>query len=213
MYEDQIFVMLGHNGAGKTTMISVLTGLIEPSSYVNMTVHGLKIVEQMDEVRKIMGVCPQHDVLFDLLTPMEHLDIFFDFRNEDQKNKYDQNKKLIEDVGLADKKSALAYQLSGGNKRKLSVAIALCGNSKFILLDEPTSGMDIQTRRQLWNTLREYKKGRIILLTTHYMDEADILGDRIGIMCKGKITCLGSPLFLKNRFGVGYNLNIIKTTK
>lgn len=205
--------MLGHNGAGKTTMISVLTGLIEPSSYVNMTVHGLKIVEQMDEVRKIMGVCPQHHVLFDLLTPMEHLDIFFDFRNEDQKNKYDQNKKLIEDVGLADKKSALAYQLSGGNKRKLSVAIALCGNSKFILLDEPTSGMDIQTRRQLWNTLREYKKGRIILLTTHYMDEADILGDRIGIMCKGKITCLGSPLFLKNRFGVGYNLNIIKTTK
>ncbi len=92
------------------------------------------------------------------------------------------------------------------------MAIALCGNSKFILLDEPTSGMDIQTRRQLWNTLREYKKGRIILLTTHYMDEADILGDRIGIMCRGKLTCLGSPLFLKNRLGVGYNLNIIKSS-
>jgi ATP-binding cassette subfamily A (ABC1) protein 3 len=106
----------------------------------------------------------------------------------------------------------LAHQLSGGNKRKLSVAIALCGDSKFILLDEPTSGMDIQTRRQLWNTLRDYKKGRIILLTTHYMDEADILGDRIGIMCMGKLTSVGSPLFLKNRFGIGYNLNIIKTT-
>ena len=102
--------------------------------------------------------------------------------------------------------------MSGGNKRKLSVAIALCGNSRFVLLDEPTSGLDIQARRQLWNMLRAQKKDRIILLTTHYMDEADILGDRIGIMTQGKMTVLGSSMFLKNRFGVGYCMTIVKST-
>lgn len=102
--------------------------------------------------------------------------------------------------------------MSGGNKRKLSVAIALCGGSKFVLLDEPTSGLDLSARRELWNMLREYKKDKIILLTTHYMDEADILGDRIGIMSSGKMTCLGSSMFLKNKFGVGYHVSIEKKT-
>ena len=104
----------------------------------------------------------------------------------------------------------MAGQLSGGNKRKLTLAIALCGGSKFVLLDEPTSGLDLSARRQLWNMLKEYKKDRIILLTTHYMDEADILGDRIGIMKAGKLSCLGSSMFLKQRFGVGYVLKITK---
>lgn len=118
----------------------------------------------------------------------------------------------MKDVGIWDKRKALASQLSGGNKRKLSVAIALCGNSKFVLLDEPTSGMDLSARRQLWNMLKEYKKDRIILLTTHYMDEADILGDRIAIMTSGKVAALGSSIFLKSTFGVGYNLTVVKKT-
>jgi ATP-binding cassette subfamily A (ABC1) protein 3 len=118
----------------------------------------------------------------------------------------------MKDVGVDDKRNALAYQLSGGNKRKLSVAIALCGGSKFVLLDEPTSGMDLSARRQLWNMLKVYKKDRIILLTTHYMDEADILGDRIAIMAKGKISCVGSSIFLKSKFGVGYNLTLVKSS-
>jgi ATP-binding cassette subfamily A (ABC1) protein 3 len=80
-----------------------------------------------------------------------------------------------------------------------------------VLLDEPTSGMDLQARRQLWNMLKLYKKDRIIVLTTHYMDEADILGDRIGIMAKGKMVCLGTSIFLKTTFGVGYNLTIVKS--
>ena len=117
----------------------------------------------------------------------------------------------MEDIGVADKKSSLASTLSGGNRRKLSVAIALCGNSKFVLLDEPSSGLDIQARRQLWNMLQTYKKDKIILLTTHYMDEAEILADRIGIMTQGKMTCLGSSLFLKSRFGVGYVMTIVKS--
>jgi ATP-binding cassette subfamily A (ABC1) protein 3 len=113
---------------------------------------------------------------------------------------------------VADKSKSMAYQLSGGNKRKLSVAIALCGGSKFVLLDEPTSGLDLSARRELWNMLRGYKKDKVILLTTHYMDEADILGDRIGIMSGGKMTCLGSSMFLKNKFGVGYHVAIEKET-
>lgn len=89
----------------------------------------------------------------------------------------------------------------------------MIGGSKFVLLDEPTSGMDLSSRRRLWDMLKNYKHDRIILLTTHYMDEADILGDRIGIMAEGKVICLGSSLFLKNRFGVGYNLNMVKKDK
>ena len=80
----------------------------------------------------------------------------------------------------------------------------------MVILDEPTAGMDLSARRKLWNMLKNYKQDRIIILTTHYMDEADILGDRIGIMNEGELVCLGSPLFLKNRFGTGYSLNVIK---
>ena len=92
----------------------------------------------------------------------------------------------------------------------MSVCMALCGNSKLVMLDEPTAGMDLGARRNLWDMLKNYKKERIIILTTHYMDEADVLGDRIGIMCKGTLQCLGSSLFLKNRFGVGYKLTFVK---
>ena len=90
------------------------------------------------------------------------------------------------------------------------MALSLIGNSKLVILDEPTAGMDLTARRRLWDMLKSYKKDRIIILTTHYMDEADLLGDRISIMDEGKVICLGSPMFLKNRFGIGYKLSITK---
>ena len=120
---------------------------------------------------------------------------------------------MLIDVDVAHHKNTVAENLSGGSRRKLSVAIALIGDSKFVLLDEPTAGMDLSARRKLWNMLKNYKNNKIIILTTHYMDEADILGDRIGIMTGGKLICLGSSLFLKNRFGVGYNLTMVKKSK
>ena len=95
-------------------------------------------------------------------------------------------------------------------ERKLSVGIALIGDSKLVFLDEPTSGMDVQARRKIWDMLKKNKNDRILILTTHYMDEADILGDRIAIMAEGVPKCCGSSLFLKNRFGVGYNLVFVK---
>ena len=100
--------------------------------------------------------------------------------------------------------------LSGGQKRRLSVAMAFAGKSKVIILDEPTSGMDTSSRRYIWDMLKDYKNDRIILLTTHFMDEADYLGDRIGIMGGGKLITCGSSIYLKNKFGVGYNITFVK---
>jgi ABC-type multidrug transport system ATPase subunit len=120
---------------------------------------------------------------------------------------------MIRDIDLIDVQNQLAGTLSGGQKRKLSVGIAMIGDSKVVILDEPSSGMDTSSRRRLWEMLKENKSGKIIILTTHYMDEADILGDRICIMAEGRIKCCGSSLFLKNRYGVGYNLVIAKKTR
>jgi ATP-binding cassette subfamily A (ABC1) protein 3 len=101
---------------------------------------------------------------------------------------------------LDEYRDTLAINLSGGNRRKLQVGLAMIGDSKLVLLDEPTAGLDIQARRQMWDLLDRYKEDRVIILTTHYMDEADLLGDRIGIMSEGRLICCGSSLFLKNRF-------------
>jgi ATP-binding cassette subfamily A (ABC1) protein 3 len=186
----------------------MLTGLIE-STKGKAEVYGIDMFNEMDKVRNMMGVCPQHDVLFDNLTPEEHLSVFCDFKGF-KGNKKEEIEKILKDVDLIHLRSTVAKKLSGGSKRKLSLGIALCGGSKVVLLDEPTSGMDLTARRQMWEMLKSYKNDRIIILTTHYMDEADILGDRIGIMVAGKIFCLGPSLFLKGRFGVGYKLTLVK---
>ena len=103
--------------------------------------------------------------------------------------------------------------MSGGQKRRLSVAISFAGRSKVIIMDEPTSGMDTSARRYIWELLKTYKNDRIIILTTHFMDEADYLGDRIGIMGDGKMICCGSSVFLKNKFGVGYSITFAKQSQ
>jgi ATP-binding cassette, subfamily A (ABC1), member 3 len=113
---------------------------------------------------------------------------------------------------LENKIDARAGSLSGGMKRKLSVGIALCANSKVVLFDEPSSGVDPSARRALWDLLQLEKSGRTILLSTHHMDEADVLGDRIAIMACGKLKAVGSPFFLKKQFGVGYHLVCVKKT-
>lgn len=148
-----------------------------------------------------------------MLTPEEHLDIFYDFKGGDPALKANEIQAMIVDSSLDPDRKKNAKSLSGGNRRKLSVCISLCGNSRLVLLDEPTAGMDISARRALWNMLKNYKNNRIIILTTHYMDEADVLGDRIGIMANGKVLCLGSSLFLKNRYGAGYKLTMVKKFK
>ncbi|EAR97153.2 ABC transporter family protein (macronuclear) [Tetrahymena thermophila SB210] len=210
MYNGQIFALLGHNGAGKTSTISMLTGMYEMTDGEAVAL-GKDVESQMEEIRTFMGVCPQYDILFDDLTVKEHLELFAVFKGmSDSKKIEEEVKKHIEDVDLQEKTNELSKNLSGGQRRRLSVAIAFIGGSKLIYLDEPTSGMDTSARRHIWDMLKRYKSDKVICLTTHFMDEADYLGDRIGIMADGQIVCLGRPLFLKNKFGTGYNLTLVK---
>lgn len=210
IYEGQITAILGHNGAGKTTLLNILTGLIGPTSG-RASVLGLDVsnANDMELIRQKTGICPQHNILFDDLTCVEHLQLFAGIKGvpDDQIEK--EVGDALDSVGLADQKLVQSAKLSGGQKRKLSVAIAIIGDPKIIFLDEPTAGMDPYSRRHLWSVLKEKKKGRVILLTTHFMDEADILADRKAVVSKGSLRCCGSSLFLKNRFGLGYHLNMV----
>lgn len=213
MYSGQITALLGHNGAGKTTTIGMLTGMVPPSSGY-ATVAGYDIRTDLSLLRENVGVCLQHDCLFPQLNVLEHV-IFFSrvkglYVNKSKEECQKSVMAAIEDVALLEKRYTFAKDLSGGMKRKLSVAIAFCGDSKVVFLDEPTSGMDPFSRRFTWNVIRQYRENRCIVLTTHFMDEADLLGDRIAIMSKGQLRCAGSPLFLKKHYGVGYQLTIIK---
>lgn len=197
MYSGQIFALLGHNGAGKTTTISTLTGLLEPTEGT-AELDNIDIFENQDYLRKNLGVCPQHNVLFDYLSVREHLELYANFKGIDRLIVNKRVDKMLYEVELVENQNQLAWTLSGGQRRKLSVAIALIGDARVIMLDEPTSGMDTTTRRRFWEMVKQYKQDRIIILTTHYMDEADILGDRICIMAEGNVQCCGSSLFLKN---------------
>ncbi|XP_068659362.1 ABC transporter A family member 1 isoform X2 [Aristolochia californica] len=211
LYENQILALLGHNGAGKSTTIAMLVGLIPPTAG-DVLVCGKNIRTDMDDIRKGLGVCPQHDILFPELTVKEHLEIFAILKGVEEDMLESKVNEMIDEVGLVDKVNTVVGALSGGMKRKLSLGIALIGNSKVIILDEPTSGMDPYSMRSTWQLIKKIKKGRIILLTTHSMDEADVLGDRIAIMANGSLRCCGSSLFLKHRYGVGYTLTLVKTS-
>ncbi|EDV28384.1 uncharacterized protein TRIADDRAFT_49936 [Trichoplax adhaerens] len=210
MYSGQITVLLGHNGAGKTSLMSMLCGMFPPTTG-SALVNGHDICCDIDRVRNSLGLCPQHDILFDTLTVEEHLRFFAKLKGCPKDRINAEIDRIIEAVGLGDKKYTFSSSLSGGMKRKLSVGIALIGDSKVVLLDEPTSGMDPSARRFTWDLLQREKANRTILLTTHFMDEADLLGDRIAIMGKGKVICCGSSLFLKKKYGIGYHMTIVKS--
>ncbi|XP_013411172.1 ATP-binding cassette sub-family A member 3 isoform X2 [Lingula anatina] len=209
MYEGQITALLGHNGAGKTTTMSMLTGFLPPTSGTAV-LNGYDILEDIGSVRSSLGLCPQHDVLFDTLTVEEHLEFFAKLKGFPVSQMNEEITRILDTLGLSPKRHAQSKTLSGGMKRKLSVGIALIGGSKVLILDEPTSGMDPDARRHTWEILQQQREGRTILLTTHFMDEADVLGDRIAIMADGVVQCCGSSLFLKNKYGAGYHMVIVK---
>ncbi|XP_037335370.2 phospholipid-transporting ATPase ABCA1-like [Pungitius pungitius] len=208
-YQNQITSFLGHNGAGKTTTMSILTGLFPPTSGTAL-INGYDILTDMDSIRKYLGMCPQHNVLFNDLTVEEHIYFYARLKGRSRAEVKIEMDQMIKDVGLPHKRKELAKNLSGGMQRKLSVAIAFVGGSKVVILDEPTAGVDPYARRGIWELLLKYKQGRTIILSTHHMDEADILGDRIAIISQGKMRCFGSSLFLKKRFGSGYYLTLVR---
>ncbi|NXA12997.1 ABCA4 protein, partial [Sapayoa aenigma] len=209
-YEGQITAFLGHNGAGKTTTMSILTGLFPPTSGT-VLIGGLDIQTHMDSVRHRVGMCPQHNILFQHLTVAEHILFYSQLKGRSRDEAEQELETMLEDMGLTHKRNEEAQNLSGGMQRKLSVAIAFVGEAKVVVLDEPTSGVDPYSRRSIWDLLLKYRSGRkTIILSTHHMDEADILGDRVAIISQGKLFCSGSPVFLKNSFGSGFYLTLVR---
>jgi len=202
VYENEIFAILGHNGAGKTTLINIMVGLLR-ASQGGVYYDGFDIAKDTNTVRKNFGVCAQTNTIFDELTVEDHIKFYADLK--DVKVDVDE---VLTDIDLIHQKKLKASKLSGGQKRKLCIGMATIGNPKYIFLDEPTTGLDPLSRRKIWDLLLKKKEGRVIFLTTHYMDEADILADRKVILTKGKVRCLGTSLFLKNHFNMNYNLDV-----
>ncbi|KEG09643.1 putative ABC transporter [Trypanosoma grayi] len=205
--ENSISVLLGHNGAGKTTTVNMITGLTKPDAG-DCLVYGLSVREELERVRQEIALCPQHNILWPTLTCREHLEFFARIKGLKGAELEDAVQCMLREVGLYDKRDTQSAALSGGQKRKLSVAVAFVGGSRFVLLDEPTAGMDVAARRQTWQLLQRMSERHTILLTTHFMDEADILGDQVAMMNRGSLQCCGSSLFLKSRLGTGYKITM-----
>jgi len=200
VYQNEIFAILGHNGAGKTTLINIMVGLLK-ASQGDVYFDGLSISKDINTIRKNFGVCAQTNTIFEELTVEDHIKFYAELKNVTV-----DVDEVLKDIDLIQQKQLKASKLSGGQKRKLCIGMATLGNPKYIFLDEPTTGLDPLSRRKIWDLLIKKKEGRVIFLTTHYMDEADILADRKLILSKGKIRCLGTSLFLKNHFNMNYDL-------
>ncbi|XP_039005388.1 ABC transporter A family member 2-like isoform X2 [Hibiscus syriacus] len=207
--KDQLFCLLGPNGAGKTTAINCLTG-ITPVTSGDTLIYGNSVRSSvgMSNIRKIIGVCPQFDILWNALSGQEHIELFANVKGLPTSIIDSVVEKSLAEVRLTEAAKVRAGSYSGGMRRRLSVAVALLGDPKMVILDEPTTGMDPISRRHVWDIIERAKRGRVIVLTTHSMEEADVLSDRIGIMVKGRLNCLGTSIRLKSRFGTGFIANV-----
>lgn len=205
----ELFGLLGPNGAGKTTLITQLTGFYEPTNG-NAWIGGFDIKTQLDIVRLQIGVCPQFDVLWDSLNVEEHLQFYARLKGVHPEDEEALINKILEEVQLTPERYLMTSELPLGMRRRLSIAISMVSMPKIVFLDEPTTGLDPDTRRQLWNILQDCKKdkNRAMVLTTHSMEEADVLCNRIGIVNKGVLRCIGTQNRLKTLYGGGYHLYI-----
>jgi ABC-2 type transport system ATP-binding protein len=197
----EVFGFLGPNGAGKTTSINMMVGLLRPSSG-QVLING----QDVEDVKKgTIGICPQELVLWDFLTCKESLLLMgdmYEIPRDELKLRVD---KLLDDLFLKDKANTMVNQLSGGMKRRLNLAMAVVHQPEIVVLDEPSEGLDPQSRRVLWNYIRRLRdeEGKTVILTTHLMDEADRLSDRIAIIDHGKLLRLDTPSNLKKVIGEG----------
>lgn len=204
----ECFGLLGVNGAGKTSTFKMLTG-DESTTGGEAFVNGHSVLKDLLQVQQSLGYCPQFDALFDELTAREHLQLYTRLRGIPWKDEAQVVKWALEKLELTKYADKPAGTYSGGNKRKLSTAIALIGYPAFIFLDEPTTGMDPKARRFLWNLILDLiKTGRSVVLTSHSMEECEALCTRLAIMVNGRLRCLGSIQHLKNRFGDGYMITV-----
>lgn len=202
--EGEMLALLGVNGAGKTTTIRMLSCLSIPTKG-EASIYGHDVVKEQDTVKQLVGISTQDTAVADNLTVEENLVFMADIYGADnadkQKETYKKAQKMIEVFHLQEVRKKKAKLLSGGWQRKLSIAMAIIGNPKVLFLDEPTLGLDVLARRELWNEIRELKKEMTIILTTHYMEEAEALADRIAVMINGKIVTSGTLAELEEQTG------------
>jgi ABC-2 type transport system ATP-binding protein len=198
----ELFGLLGPNGAGKTTTVNILCGLLKPASG-SVVVGGYDVQKESAKVKELIGVCPQETAVYSYLTGIENIELFGNLHTLDKGTLRTRRDMLLEKMGLAQDAKRKVEKYSGGMKRRLSLILALIHDPQIIFLDEPTIGMDPQSRRAVWDFMEELKKeGKTIFLTTHYMEEAEALCDRVGIIDHGKLIALDSPKELISKHGV-----------
>ena len=204
VWKGEVLGFLGPNGAGKTTSIKMMVGLLKPTSG-EVLIEGERIQAASKRVKKSIGVCPQDIVVWSRLTCMENLLVIADMYEVPRKVAVKRGEKLLDDLKLTDKKNVLTSSLSGGMKRRLNVAMALIHNPEIVVLDEPTAGLDPQSRLVVTEYIKGLKETKklTVILTTHEMDIADQLSDRVAIIDHGKLLVLDTPENLKDRVGRG----------
>jgi len=203
VYANEIFAIIGHNGAGKSTLLNILTGLY-PESSGKILYDSVDFKENKEKLIPDIGYCPQYNVFSDFLTIVEHLKLFCGMRNVDEDYDY-----ILKDIGLLEYKNRYPSVLSAGQRRLLNIAFAFIGKPRYVFLDEPTTGLDALSKKKVWKYLSNKKQKCTIFMTTHYMDEADLLADRKMIISNGSICCIGSSLFLKRVFNMNYSFDIV----
>ncbi len=195
----EVFSLLGHNGAGKTTTVEILEGLRSPTAG-SARILGVDVTNGYGKIRDRVGILPQDFEPFENLKPIEAIEYWGALYGRSLSKK--ECHELLCEVDLAHRENSLSKNLSGGEKRKLGIALAMVNRPKVLFLDEPTTGLDPKARRDLWDLIVRLKRsGTTIFLTTHYLDEAEVLSDHIAIMNRGKIVAEGSPRQIIQKFG------------
>jgi len=197
----EIFGLLGPNGSGKTTTINMVSGLSKPTSgEINVMGHNLKT--DMRQVRQILGAVPQETALYEELSAWDNMDFHADLFGIPRQEKKRLISEMLELVQLLDRKDSRVSTFSGGMKRRLALGRALLHNPQLIYLDEPTLGVDVQSRRAIWDYIRQLRdRCRTVLITTNYLEEAEALCDRIAIIDHGKLIAMDTPAALKQKLG------------
>lgn len=196
IHQNELFGLLGVNGAGKSTLIQMIAGLIQPTNGT-ITCFGMDSYTKMEEVKQIMNLSPQETAIAEKLSVYENLLFIAELYGMHKEEAVQRANQMIQEFSLEDVKNQKAKTLSGGYQRRLSIAMALITSPKILILDEPTLGLDVIARRELWNIIKQLKRKMTILLTTHYLEEAENLCDRIAILVKGKLKALGNVTELK----------------
>ena len=200
--EGELFSLLGVNGAGKSTLVKILSCLLSPTSGEGYIL-GRSVISESDEVKKNIAVSPQESAVAPMLTVRENLELIAGVHGFSKEKREEKISELCELLSLSEVIDRRSGKLSGGYQRRLSVAMALVSEPKVLFLDEPTLGMDVLARAELWEVIRALRGRVTVVLTTHYMEEAEALSDRIGIMNKGRLITVDTPDNIKAKVGAG----------